>query len=162
MIWNDLMLIIFFLSLSLPLPLPFPFSLSHILHLLLLPISLLLSSFSLLLPPLSCPFLPPSHLLCVCVCVCVCVCARARACLSLSHTHTHTHSAMSNLPTNSQRGNDNEYATRKGEYSDLLPDLFSHVYIVPIFCNGHWNPFFKLFTCLTSCLDFTWWFDMNF
>ena len=46
--------------------------------------SLLLSSFSLLLPPLSCPFLPPSHLLCVCVCVCVCV----HACLSLTHTHT--------------------------------------------------------------------------
>ena len=110
--------------------------------------SLLLSSFSLLLPPLSCPFLPPSHLLCVCVCVCVC------ACMSLSHTHTH--SAMSSLPTNSQRENDNEYATRKGEYSDLLPDLFSHVYIAPIFCNGHCNPFFKLFTCLTSCLDFTW------
>ena len=120
MIWSDPILIIF-LSLSL-----FP-SPSPSLPLSLTPFTSLFSPFrfcSLHSPsffpllPIPSPSLPPSlSLLCVCVCVC----------LSHTHSHTraHTHTAVSSLPANSQIGNGSEYATRKGEYSALLPDLFS-------------------------------------
>lgn len=156
MIWSDPILIIF-LSLSFRLP-PLPsLSLSH-------PSPLSSPHFAsalFILPPSSPSFLsllPPSHLLCLC---CVCVC------LSLSHTHTHarTYTAMSSLPANSQIGNDSEYATRKREYSALLPDLFSlsalHLYSATVTANPFLNCLHVWLLVWILLGDLTWIFNVK-